>query len=151
MRKMFLSSIVSIALSSNLFAYNVGDTIDDKTAKALNIESGIAVIDFFASWCISCKKELPLMEKISSDLSNSGIKIIGVDTDENINDGISFQKELGLKFFIFNDTKEEIVSKFEPIGMPAIYYVKDKKIVKTLFGAVDNIDKVILNDLKGIK
>lgn len=151
MKKMFLSSVVAIALTSNLFAYNVGDTIDDKTAKALNIESGVAVIDFFASWCISCKKELPLMQKMSVDLANSGIKIVGVDTDENINDGLAFQKELGLKFFVFNDTKEEVVSKFEPVGMPAIYYVKDKKVVKTLFGAVDNIDKVILNDLKGIK
>lgn len=151
MKKMFLSSIVGIALSSNLFAYNVGDTIDDKTAKALNIESGVAVIDFFASWCVSCKKELPLMQKMSADLATLGVKIVGVDTDEDMNDGIAFQKELGLKFFVFNDTKEEIVSKFEPVGMPAIYYVKDKKIVKTLFGAVDNIDKVILNDLKGIK
>lgn len=151
MKKKCFSLIACLALTSNLFAYQVGDTIDDATAKALNIESGVAVIDFFASWCVSCKKELPLIQKMSVDLANSGVKIIGVDTDEDVKDGIAFQKELGLKFFVFNDTKEEVISKFEPVGMPAIYYVKDKKVVKTLFGAVDNIDKVILNDLKGIK
>jgi cytochrome c biogenesis protein CcmG, thiol:disulfide interchange protein DsbE len=151
MKKKCLSVIACLAITSNLFAYNVGDTIDDETAKALNIESGVAVIDFFAAWCISCKKELPLMQKISESLSSSGIKIIGVDTDEDKSEGIAFQKELGLKFSIYNDTKQEIVSKFEPVGMPAIYYIKDKKVVKTLFGAVDNIDNVVLNDLKGIK
>jgi cytochrome c biogenesis protein CcmG, thiol:disulfide interchange protein DsbE len=151
MKKKCLSFITCLAITSNLFAYNVGDTIDDGTAKALNIESGVAVIDFFASWCISCKKELPLIQKINEELLSSGVKIIGVDTDEDKNEGIIFQKELGLKFPIYNDTKQEIVSKFEPVGMPAIYYVKDKKVIKTIFGAVDNIDKVIFNDLKGIK
>jgi cytochrome c biogenesis protein CcmG, thiol:disulfide interchange protein DsbE len=151
MKNKMLSVVTCLVITSNLFAYNVGDTIDDKTAKILNIESGIAVVDFFAAWCISCKKELPLIQKLSSKLESSGVKIVGVDNDEDLNEGIAFQKELGLEFFIYNDTNQEIVSKFEPVGMPAIYYIKDKKVVKTIFGAVDNIDKVILNDLKGIK
>ncbi len=143
--------LVFTLFATLLSAYEVGERIDDNIAKKLNLGAGITVVDFFASWCVSCKKELPLVNSLSKNLDEKEVKFVGVDTDEELKDGLAFQKELGLVFFVVNDTKQEIVAKFNPLGMPAIYYIKDRKIVKKIFGAVAHIDTVIKNDIKSFK
>ncbi len=146
-KKFLVFSLFATLLS----AYEVGDKLDDSLAKKLNLGNGITVVDFFASWCVSCKKELPLVNNLSKSLDEKKVKFIGIDTDEELEEGITFQKELGLTFSVINDTKQEIVAKFNPLGMPAVYYIKDKKIVKKIFGAVPHIDTVIKNDIKSFK
>lgn len=143
--------VVFLIFFTQTYAYKVGDKIEDSIASKLNLGEGITIVDFFASWCVSCKKELPLVNKLSKELNENKVKFVGIDTDEDIEEGITFQKELKLKFFVFNDKDQEIVSKFNPLGMPAIYYIKDKKIVKKIFGAVDGIDKVIKKDISSLK
>ncbi len=143
--------IVFTLFATLLSAYEVGERIDDSIAKKLNLGADITVVDFFASWCVSCKKELPFVNKLSKNLDEKEVKFVGIDTDEELQDGLEFQKELGITFSVINDTKQEIVAKFNPLGMPAIYYIKDKKIVKKIFGAVNHIDKVIKKDIKSFK
>ena len=111
-----------------------------------------------------CQK-LNHLEKCDSTCFNYGLKtcngacinkekvsIIGVDVDKDINDAITFQKALKsdakLNFEVINDPQNLIISEFNPIGMPTLYYLKHKKIVSILTGAIDNIDEQILADLK---
>jgi len=35
-----------------------------------------------------------------------------------------------------------------PLGMPSLYIIKDGKVLNSLFGAVDEVDRVILDELK---
>ena len=147
------AAIASLLLLTNLIAYNHGDTIDDSMAAHLGINSDkLYVVDFFASWCSSCKKELPLVSEINADLDASKVEIIGIDVDKDISKGIKFQEKLKgeghLNFRVINDPQNLIISEFQPIGMPTLYYIKNKKIVKVITGAVDGIDEVILHDIK---
>lgn len=124
------------------YAYKAGDTIDPKIREALKLDnSKITVVDFFASWCISCKKELPLINDFYKRTDKTKIDVVGVDTDKEIEKGKSFQQELGLSFRVVNDTTQSIISAFDPIGMPACYIIKDGKVVDVIFGAVSEIDK----------
>jgi len=147
------TAIVSLFLLTNLIAYEKGDIINESIASHLGCtDSKIYVIDFFASWCASCKKELPLISRANSKIDSSKVEIIGIDVDKDVNAGIKFQNKLKadnkLNFRVINDPQNLIISDFSPIGMPTLYYVKNKKIVGIITGAVDNIDQKIINDLK---
>ena len=143
--------LISTLSASALFAYDVGDTIDKNIQEKLNLKDNkIYIIDFFASWCASCKVELPLISKLDKTINKSKYKIIGVDSDLDIKKAKKFVKNLNLKFDVFYDNNSEIISKFNPIGLPAIYYIKDYKVKKVVYGAVDNIDKKIIIDLEKI-
>jgi len=147
------TAIVSFFLLTNLIAYDKGDTINDSIASHLGCNGDkVYVIDFFASWCGSCKKEIPLISVANTKIDSSKIEIIGVDVDKDVNKGIKFQNELknsnNLKFRVINDPQNLIISEFAPIGMPTLYYVKNKKVVAIVTGAVDNIDEKIIDDLK---
>ena len=149
---MYKKLIVSLLLSSSLLAtYNVGDKLDSKIVDKLGLKSDkVYVIDFFAAWCISCKIELPLISRLNNDIDKNKYEIIGVNVDEDLNEGKAFVNDLSLNFDIIYDNTNEIISKFEPIGVPAIYYIKNNIVKKVIFGAVHNIDKQIKNDLENI-
>lgn len=142
----------TVLLSSSLVsmpaqAYNVGDTVDADVLRTLNINPNkVTLVDFFASWCSSCKKELPVLDNMA--LNSQQVDIIGVDTDKDVNKGKAFQKSLNLKMRIYNDPSQKIISKFKPFGMPALYYIKGGKVVNIRQGAIPNIDKKIASDLR---
>ena len=148
--------IASLLLLTNLFAYEKGDIISENMAAHLGCtDNKIYVIDFFASWCGSCKKEIPLISKANTQIDSSKVQIIGIDVDKDVNKGISFQNTLKaenkLNFKVINDPANLIISEFNPVGMPTLYYIKDRKVLSIITGAVDNIDEVILNDIKEMK
>ena len=146
-------AIFSFFLLTNLIAYDKGDTISDAIATHLGCnDDKIYVVDFFASWCGSCKKEIPLISIANGKIDTTKVEIIGVDVDKDVNTGIKFQNNLKknntLNFRVINDPQNLVISEFAPIGMPTLYYIKNKKIVGIITGAVDNIDTKILKDLQ---
>ena len=139
-------------LSSLLFSYQKGDKLSQDIQDKLTIKNDkVYIIDFFASWCVSCKKELPHLSKLNPTLDKKITEIIGIDVDEDIKKGQSFQKELDLNFRVIDDFKSEIIKEFNPIGMPAIFFIKDSKVVDSIVGAKDKIDTIIKQKLKNLK
>ncbi len=139
---LLFSSVALMALES-------GDSVPQNIQDRLKLESDkVYVIDFFASWCKSCKKELPLITNIYND---KVAKVIGVNVDKNREDGEKFVKDLGLLFPIVYDSDKSLVETFDPMGFPAVYYVKNGKVLNVIFGAVKEIDERIREDIKSIK
>ena len=135
-----------------LMALDSGDALPKLATQKLSLENDkVYIIDFFASWCHSCKKELPLINKLNNSIDKNTTEIIGVDVDENIEDGKTFKKELALNFKVINDANNEIIGAFNPVGMPSIFIVKNGKIIAVIVGAKENIDSYILEGLKDLK
>jgi thiol-disulfide isomerase/thioredoxin len=154
MKKIITPILLALSVSTNVFALNVNDTVPTALSKYIKIDNNqnkLYIIDFFASWCGSCKKELPLISKINKTINKNQVEIIGIDVDKNVKSGIKFQKKLNLDFRIINDPQGNVISVFNPIGMPTIYYVKNNKIIKIIPGAIKDIDEQILSDIATFK
>ena len=148
------SLLLIFLLISQLSAYQQGDLVSEEMATHLGLQKDtLYVIDFFASWCGSCKKEIPLICTLdNTKIDHAKVEIIGIDVDQKVAQGIAFQERLKeeshLKFRVINDPQNLIISEFAPVGMPTLYYVKNRKVLKVITGAVDEIDQQILTDLK---
>jgi len=141
--------LVFLFLTTLLFALQKGDSLDQTIIQKLQIQKDkIYIIDFFASWCVSCKKELPSISKLNSMLDHNKIEIIGIDVDKDTQKGKRFQQDLNLDFKIVNDPSSQIISIFQPVGIPALYIIKNQKIVSEIIGAKDHIDKLLLSKIK---
>ena len=147
---MFKKTLTSLFISTvAVMALNTGDTLPQNIQTQLNLESDkVYVIDFFASWCKSCKKELPLIANL---YNNKISEVVGINVDKNREDGEKLVSELALPFPIVYDTDKALVEVFDPLGFPAVYYVKNGQILNVIFGAVEEIEKKITEDIKAIK
>ena len=85
-----LKKIVYSLLFSSvaLMALETGESVPQNIQEKLKLESDkVYVVDFFASWCKSCKKELPLIMSVYNEKT---VEVIGVNVDKNQKDGQKF-------------------------------------------------------------
>jgi len=73
----------------------------------------VVVLQFTASWCSVCRKEMPHLEKdVWQKFKEKDLVLIGIDRDEPIETVIQFQKEMGTTYPLALDPGAEIFGLF---------------------------------------
>ena len=145
-----IQKIVSILIFSTclLMSYDTGDRLDENVVKKLGLQKDkVYVVDFFASWCHACKKELPLISKLYDE---KVVEIVGINVDKDSVIAKNFVTKQKLSFPIVYDTNHALISKFNPAGIPALYYIRNAKVLKVQIGAIKHIDIQIKKEIKGL-
>ena len=87
------------------------------------------VINFWATWCIPCKKELPDLKKMKID--NKDLKIIIISIDKkSIKDQLNFLKKNKVNDLItYFDKDMTFFKSLKLRGIPTTLLIKDQKII----------------------
>lgn len=98
------------------------------------------VVNFWASWCIPCKDEAPLLEQAWQDNKERGLVILGVDSQDFRDDARSFMKRFGLTYPIVYDGKGSTLGKYGITGFPETFFVgRDGNLVDVhIVGGLDS-------------
>jgi|TARA_B100000780_G_scaffold250586_1_gene196795 cytochrome c biogenesis protein CcmG/thiol:disulfide interchange protein DsbE len=104
------------------------------------------IVNIWASWCIPCKKEHPLLMELSK---NNSVKLIGLNYRDNINNAQKFISEFGNPYSrTLIDYDGTIAVEFGAYGVPETFLIdKNKKIIEKFIGP---INQQIIEDIKSI-
>lgn len=94
------------------------------------------LVNVFASWCTSCKLEMPLLNSIYSDFSGQNFKMIGISVDKNTDDLKKFIKKYRINFSVYIGTKE-LINSLGVTGVPETFFYKNGKFIKKAIGPVN--------------
>lgn len=98
----------------------------------LNIEQykgKVVYIDFWASWCIPCRKSFPWMNAMQQKYGDDLI-VIGVNVDQEKSLADQFIQETAPKFKIAFDTKGALATEYQVAAMPSAFILnREGKIV----------------------
>ena len=122
-----------------------GNTINLKEYK-----SKIYILNFWATWCAPCKKEMPSLDKLHK---NDNIEVFAINVEKkNKNKTKKFFKDLDIEnLSIYFDTELELTKSLSLRGLPtSIILNQDKKEVARIIGEVDFNDFNLLNWLLDI-
>jgi thiol-disulfide isomerase/thioredoxin len=104
-------------------------TMDNGQSLKLSELKGQPVfLNFWASWCPPCKKEMPDIEKIFKE--ERKVKIIAVNIKETPMEVRSFLNSNGFTFPIGYDPKGEISSLYMATGIPTSYAIDRNGIIR---------------------
>lgn len=108
-----------------------------------------AVVNVWASWCLPCRSEAPLLDEAFKQFGDE-VEFIGVDVQDNQADAKRFLAEFGLDFDHFFDRNREVANFYGGIGTPiTLFFGPRGELVKTHNGVVDertlalNIDEIL--------
>ena len=86
---------------------------DEAFAQEIEQHQGLALVDFWATWCGPCQMVAPIVEQIAREYEGQ-VKVAKLDVDEN----------------------QRTAMKFNVRSIPSILFFKDGKHVETVVGAV---------------
>jgi cytochrome c biogenesis protein CcmG/thiol:disulfide interchange protein DsbE len=108
-----------------------------------------AVVNVWASWCIPCRSEAPLLDRAFRTYG-ADIEFIGVAVADNQPDAKAFLSEFGLGFDHFFDRDRSMPSLFGGIGTPITFFFgPGGELISTHNGVMDdrtlalNIDELL--------
>ncbi len=90
----------------------------------------VVYLDFWASWCGTCRISMPQIEQLHQDLKSKGFEVVGINVDQDPEDGRAFLAEHPVSFATLSDPKGVTPKKFKLIGMPTSYLIDAQGIVR---------------------
>lgn len=112
-------------------------TLDGDTIRLDEQRGKVVLVNFWATWCSPCRKEIPDFVNLYSELQSDGLLIVGVATDDEGERKVGpFVEKHNVNYPIVADTSRTIESKFEAMyGLPTTYVVNpDGQIVRRILG-----------------
>lgn len=120
----------------------VGQLAPDFTLKALDGSSitlsrlrGKAVlINFWASWCVACRDESPLLEGFYQTYQSAGVVVLGVNvtSQDTLDAARAYVEEMKLSFPIPLDEQGSVSKLYQAPGLPVSFFVDTQGIIRNV-------------------
>ena len=135
------SIFVAAALFISVLSFsqpNVGDkakeiTLPDAKGKNINLSSlkgKVVLIDFWASWCVPCRKKVPEIKKTYSKFKPKGFEIYGISLDDDATSWKQAIKEDRITWLHVNDAKGDVAGLWNVNYIPNTFLLdKTGKII----------------------
>ncbi len=92
---------------------NILAVTDANFEQEVEKHDGLAIVDFWATWCGPCRMIAPILEQLSTEYEGK-VKVTKLDVDANIKTG----------------------SRFNVRSIPTLLFFKEGKVVDQIVGAV---------------
>jgi len=126
--------------------------INGKTVKLSSyLSKGPVLINFWATWCAPCKKEMIHLDNLQKKYSNQGLSILAISTDsqKSLSKVRSFIRTKKYSFDVMLDPNQQISKKMNARIMPTdILIGKDGSILWRHNGYLPGDEKYIEAEIR---
>jgi len=148
---------VKVSRFSDTLMHNyrkIGQRVPDLTADDLKgasrsltrLPAKVKVLSFWATWCVPCLHELPVLQRLFDGLKDEGLLVVGVNVDDpkNYKNVRAAVNKMKLTFPVLLDKQGAIANWFEARNIPTLIIIgPDNRIVEAHQGYSPRSEKEI--------
>ena len=122
-------------------AFRLTDVRDESRSVSLDDFRGRPVVlNFWASWCVPCRKEMPALQEVSEDVQDR-IAFVGVNHQDSRRDAVAFLDETGVRFPAAYDPEGGTATAYGLYGMPTTVFISpDGRILERHRGEISEAE-----------
>jgi thiol-disulfide isomerase/thioredoxin len=115
--------------------------LNGKIVRLSDLRGYSVIINFWASWCQSCKGELPLLDQIANDYSGT-LRVLAVNTGEPEAVIRSYVAPLSLTTLtVLSDLSSTVQNMYFVLGLPTSFFLDTKGVIRFLkIGTIDSAE-----------
>ena len=117
---------------------------NEKIIRLTDYKGNLILLNFWATWCLPCKKEMPSLDSLSENSNLDNIKIFPINIGkDNLEKSNKFFKDLDIKNLnIYFDNPETLAKVFNLRGVPTtILLNNDGNEIARIIGSIDFSDE----------
>jgi cytochrome c-type biogenesis protein len=125
--------------------------LDGSAMRLKDLRGRVVVLNFWATWCIPCRSEIPSLSAMQKDFEARGLSVIGVSYDDTADLIQSFQKDIPQSYQIVLGGRE-VGAQLPASPLPTTYIIdregriRDKMIGERTRAAFESAIKPLLDE-----
>jgi peroxiredoxin len=98
--------------------------LDGELVRLSDFQGKVVLLNFWATWCPPCRKEMPAMQRLYQAYKDKGLEIVAVSVDTASTDEVrAFVEELELTFPVLHDRDSLVSRLYSNPGVPSSYLI----------------------------
>lgn len=91
------------------------------------------VLNFWATWCRPCRKEMPQFVEAYDRYRGEGLVIIGVNLQQGAGVIQPFADEYGIEFPLLIDRDGEVGDRYRLLGLPSTFFIDRQGVIRSVY------------------
>jgi peroxiredoxin len=113
-----------------------GTAVNAREVSMTALRGQVVLVNFWATWCLECRPEMPVLERLHRELASQGLAVVGVNARETKGVISNYARELRLTFPLVLDPGGKISALYGVVGLPATFLVgRDGRAVGFAIGS----------------
>ena len=121
MRLLFKIFLLALSLLISCNIANANEPIIEFEQAMAQYKGKVVYVDFWASWCVPCRKSFPWMNALQTKHQEQGFVVLSINLDAEKRLAQIFLQQVPANFAIIYDAKGKLARQFKIKGMPSSY------------------------------
>ena len=113
-------------------------------------EKHVVVLSFFATWCIPCRTEIPILGEIAANFADKPLKIFLVDLNEKAELIVPFIEEFNVSIQVLMDQYGVVAEKYGVVALPQLFLIDKEGTIRYLSRGLKDAEEFRSSLLKNI-
>ncbi|MDP2948750.1 MAG: TlpA disulfide reductase family protein [Chloroflexota bacterium] len=109
------------------------ELFDGQTFTLSEMRGRPVVLNFWASWCPSCREEAPVLEEGWRKFKDRGVVFLGVNVMDSEKDALEFMDEFDVTYANGQDPGDKIYAEYGATGVPETFFINSQGIITRKF------------------
>lgn len=144
MKNLFYKILITALLSSSSLSYavQVGGVAPPLALKSIHsnelltlesLRGKVVLVDFWSSWCASCRQSLPYFDELREKLTGEKFEIYAVNLDDKKREALKFLESVPVSYPIVWDETQDSPEQFAITRMPTSFLLDKNGVVRAIY------------------
>ncbi len=90
------------------------------------------LVNFWASWCLPCRFEIPFIQEVYEEWSASGLVVLAINKGESLSTAKDFMQSYNLSFPALLDINQDVALEYNIRSIPTTFFIDKDGIIQAI-------------------